>query len=157
MDLGNRIFTLLKSISTDQMDQFDKMLRESKHHIYEELEKWEKRHGIDPEEPWKQSSTSSTRTAGGQSEKRSHASSQRSHGQHQSSHYPEEFLKDLATFNLTPPTTMDAVKKARNKEIKKYHPDRFANEPAKQETAKEILQLINGAFARLQKHPQMKE
>ena len=69
----------------------------------------------------------------------------------------EQFLKDLAAFNLKPPSSLEEVKKARNREIKKYHSDRFMNDPEKLETSKEIMQILNSAFDRLKKHYEEKD
>ncbi len=60
--------------------------------------------------------------------------------------------EDLAVFGLTPPSSLNEVKRVRNREIKKYHPDRFQNDPARRETAKEIMQIYNAAYDRLRRH-----
>ncbi len=64
--------------------------------------------------------------------------------------YPKQVVDDLWVFNLKPPASLDEVRKARNREINKYHPDRFMNEPKKMETSKEIMQIYNAAFDRLE-------
>jgi curved DNA-binding protein CbpA len=58
-------------------------------------------------------------------------------------------IDDLAVFGLTPPSSLADVRAARNKEIKKYHSDKFVNEPDRFETSKEIMQIYNAAFDRL--------
>ncbi len=63
---------------------------------------------------------------------------------------PQQVVEDLAVFNLTPPSSMEAVKNARNREIKKYHSDKFLNDPERLETSKEIMQIYNAAYDRLQ-------
>jgi len=60
--------------------------------------------------------------------------------------------EDLAVFNLQPPSSMEEVRRARNREIKKYHSDKFMNDPEKQETSKQIMQIYNAAYDRLKKH-----
>ena len=62
---------------------------------------------------------------------------------------PQQVIDDLAVFGLTPPSSLAAVRAARNKEIKKYHSDKFVNEPDRFETSKEIMQIYNAAFDRL--------
>ena len=62
---------------------------------------------------------------------------------------PTQVVEDLATFNLKPPGSLEAVRNARNREIKKYHSDRFLNDPEKLETSKEIMQIYNAAYGRL--------
>lgn len=63
---------------------------------------------------------------------------------------PEQVREDLAIFNLAPPGSLAAVRRARNREIKKYHSDRFADDPEKFQTSKEIMQIYNAAFQRLE-------
>ncbi|MEA1934544.1 MAG: hypothetical protein U9N60_08955 [Thermodesulfobacteriota bacterium] len=65
---------------------------------------------------------------------------------------PARFVENLALFDLTPPSSLDEVRKARNREIKKYHSDKFINDPEKLETSKEIMQIYNAAFDRLKKY-----
>ena len=62
---------------------------------------------------------------------------------------PQQVLEDLAVFNLTPPSSMTEVRKARNREIKKYHSDKFMSDQKKFETSKEIMQIVNAAYDRL--------
>ena len=62
---------------------------------------------------------------------------------------PQQIIEDLATFNLAPPSSMDEVRKARNREIKKYHSDKFMDDPEKLNTSKEIMQIYNAAYDRL--------
>ena len=65
---------------------------------------------------------------------------------------PAQFVEYLALFNLTPPSSLEEVRKARNREIKKYHSDKFMNNPEKLETSKEIMQIYNTAFDRLKEY-----
>ena len=65
---------------------------------------------------------------------------------------PARFVENLALFNLTPPSSLDEVRKARNREIKKYHSDKFINDPEKLEISKEIMQIYNAAFDRLKEY-----
>jgi len=65
--------------------------------------------------------------------------------------YPLQVVEDLKTFGLMPPSSFDEVKKARNREIRKYHSDRFMNDPEKLETSKQIMQILNSAYERLDK------
>lgn len=61
----------------------------------------------------------------------------------------QHVIDDLAVFGLTPPSSLDRVRTARNKEVKKYHSDKFINDPDRFETSKEIMQIYNAAFDRL--------
>ncbi len=65
--------------------------------------------------------------------------------------WPQEVVDDLNIFGLTPPSNLEEVKKARNREAKKYHTDRFTGDPEKEETTKRIMQIYNAAFDRLEK------
>ena len=65
---------------------------------------------------------------------------------------PRQVVEDLAVFNLTFPSTWEQVRKARNREIKKYHSDRFVNDPERYRTSKEIMQIYNAAYDRLKAH-----
>ncbi|MBA4367816.1 MAG: hypothetical protein C0403_09280 [Desulfobacterium sp.] len=65
--------------------------------------------------------------------------------------YPDQILEDLSNFKLAPPSSLSEVRKARNQESKKYHPDRFMDDTERQETAKEIMQIYNESYSRLKK------
>ncbi len=71
-------------------------------------------------------------------------------GSVKNSGYPEQVVEDLRIFGLVPPSDLNAVKKARNREIMKYHSDRFINDPEKLETSRQIMQIINLAYERLE-------
>ncbi len=62
---------------------------------------------------------------------------------------PSQVVEDLAVFGLRPPSSWEDVRKARNREIKKYHSDRFIHDPEKYKTSKEIMQIYNAAYDRL--------
>ena len=63
--------------------------------------------------------------------------------------YPDQIVEDLANFRLTPPSSFAEVKKARKRESKKYHPDRFMEDPERQATAQKIMQIYNASYERL--------
>ena len=62
---------------------------------------------------------------------------------------PQQVIDDLGVFGLTPPSSLGEVRAARNAEMKKYHSDKFVNDPGRFETSKEIMQIYNAAFERL--------
>lgn len=68
------------------------------------------------------------------------------------SQYSQQLIDDLAVFGLTPPSSFDEVKKARNQEMRKYHPDKFNSHNDKNEAANEIAQIYNDAFSRLKEY-----
>lgn len=61
----------------------------------------------------------------------------------------QQLIDDLALFGLTPPATLKAVTAARNREMLKFHPDKFATNQDKSAVANEIALLYNAAFDRL--------
>lgn len=63
---------------------------------------------------------------------------------------PAQVAEDLAVFDLVPPSSLDEVRKARNREVKKYHSDRFLNDSERFETSKRIMQIYNAAYDRLE-------
>ena len=65
---------------------------------------------------------------------------------------PQQIIEDLAVFDLKPPSSMDEVRKARNREIKKYHSDKFINDPERLNVSTEIMQIYNTAYDRLKEH-----
>ena len=69
---------------------------------------------------------------------------------------PPQIREDLANFNLSPPSSFSEVRKARNREMKKYHPDLHGGDPDKTETAKKIMQIYNASYERLKAHYEAK-
>lgn len=67
---------------------------------------------------------------------------------------PQQVVEDLGVFDLSPPSSWEEVKAARNREIKKYHSDKFVNDPGRFETSKEIMQIYNAACDRLRAYYQ---
>ena len=65
---------------------------------------------------------------------------------------PAQVVEDLAVFGLKPPGSLDELIKARNREMKQYHPDKFMTEDEKVEAANEIAQIYNAAFERLKEY-----
>jgi len=96
------------------------------------------------EEPYSKTYTSQEKT---RQKNRAHASAQTSRNPYPG--VPQQVIDDLAVFGLTPPSSLADVRAARNQEIKKYHSDKFVNEPDRFETSKEIMQIYNAAFDRL--------
>lgn len=64
--------------------------------------------------------------------------------------WPQQVVDDLSIFGLKPPSSLEEVKKVRNREAMKYHTDRFTGDPEKEETSKRIMQIYNTAFDRLE-------
>ncbi len=68
--------------------------------------------------------------------------------------YPQQVIDDLAAFGLKAPSSLEEIRKARNREYKKYHSDMFMHDQEKQDAANELMQLLNTAYDRLQKYYQ---
>lgn len=62
---------------------------------------------------------------------------------------PFELYEDFKTLCLMPGTNLDECKVAYKLLLKKFHPDKFANEPEKQKEATEITSSITSAFTRI--------
>ena len=125
MSVSTRFFRLLKTIATEQIDSLSDIFDQSKISIDEQIRSWESRHYSENE-------------------------TNRSEPETRPPLYPKELVDDLSVFGLKPPSKMEEVKKARNREIRKFHPDKFNNEPEKLETAKQIMQILNAAYDRLE-------
>jgi len=85
------------------------------------------------------------------------ASFQNKHTDYQNSHatdIPRQVVKDLAEFELSPPSSLDEVKKRWKAEMKKYHSDKYLHDPEKLKVSKEIMQIYNGAYERLKQYYQ---
>lgn len=67
------------------------------------------------------------------------------------SQWTQEELEAFKTLEVTPGVSFDQIKISYKSLIKKYHPDKFHNEPAKHKTALELSQKINKAFDVLEK------
>ena len=69
----------------------------------------------------------------------------------------QQVIDDLACFGLKPPSSLKEVTEARNKEMLKYHPDKFASNPEKTQYANKIALIYNAAFERLKLYFSKKE
>ena len=135
MSLNERLMLLLKSLAGEQLDEFSKKLDE-------QLGQWERRLGLDEE---------GQKRAGSQTgyQSKYKAKFEETGTKGSKPNYSDSFLKDLAAFGLTPPVTLAELKKARNRELKKFPPDRFEQEPEKKEAAGRIAQILTDTYERL--------
>lgn len=85
-----------------------------------------------------------------------YSSTNKQHNDNNTYGVPQQVLDDLGVFELAPPSSFAEVKKARNREVKKFHSDKFMNDPKKMETSKEIMQIINAAYDRLETYYEKK-
>lgn len=136
MDLNQRITRLLKSLGKEQFDGFYQALDEG-------LRAWEQRLGIEEPKPGEGQKAKKTKT---DPPPRSDFGPR---PQQKAGKYSDAMLRDLAAFGLTPPVTLEELKQARKRELKKYHPDRFANDPEKMQSANRIVQILGETYERL--------
>lgn len=99
------------------------------------------------------SETGSNDTAGGKGYNYSSSSDSTATGTAKNTYgLPQQVVDDLALFGITPPGNWNEVIVARNREMKKYHPDKYMKAEEKVDAANEIAQIYNAAFERLKKH-----
>ena len=58
----------------------------------------------------------------------------------------EQRLRWYKTLELEPGADFDAIRKAYRRMVKKYHPDRYANDPEKYKAATEVARKITEAY-----------
>ena len=136
MDVGDRLFRLLKANIEDKLDYITQIIDHGSGFLDEKLSEWEKIHGLDDD---------SFKSDNSRDQSYSDTRNDSSTGSRQ----PDQFVEDLSLFGLKPPSSLGEVKRARNQEIKKYHPDKYLNDPEKLDVAKQIMQIYNGAYERL--------
>lgn len=66
---------------------------------------------------------------------------------------PQEHLRqDYANLEVPFKSDLDTVKKQYKKLLRKYHPDRFAQDPEKYRSATEITKKLNESFQRIREY-----
>ncbi len=143
MSVSKRLYRVFKTLTSEQLESFGDYLNQGNQYIDDLLSDWE-----ETQRDTRRTNSNTDQNAG--FKQTSQAKSETNSDSYNA--FPEEVVNDLQLFGLTPPSTIDVVKKARNKEIKKYHPDHFNNDKNKQDTAKQIMQIYNSAFERLKKY-----
>ncbi|MDH5561063.1 MAG: J domain-containing protein [Deltaproteobacteria bacterium] len=155
MDLSTRIFRLLRSLSEDQLKPFETLYDKGRDYLEEQLREWEDNFEFDREGNPKTKKKSPDRNNSNNNTQSDKRQTDRENHQTKNQTADQQFIDDLKIFDLSPPATSAQLKKARNREIKKYHPDKFQDDPEKKETAKQILQIYNLAYERLKKNPSL--
>jgi len=136
MDISQRLFRLMRSITEDKFESIGRFIDDGTDFLDERLKAWESEYEVNREEP------------------NTH------HRQHEQQHqdrpeptpFNQQLREDLQLFGLTPPSSLAAVRQIRNSELKKFHPDKYLDQPDKLETAKQIVQIYNITYDRLKKH-----
>jgi hypothetical protein len=147
MDISSRLLRVLKAVAIDKVDSVTRILEHGESLIEDQIRDWERKHGLDNDGPEEKSSFKQEYDFSGDNEQAGNRSGD-THFEY-GANYTAQVLDDLNLFGLKPPVIAEEIKKARNREIKKFHPDHFLNEPEKMETAKKILQIYNTAYERL--------
>jgi DnaJ-domain-containing protein 1 len=62
---------------------------------------------------------------------------------------PEELRRDYANLEVAFGASFAEVRQAHRRLLRKYHPDRFGQDPRKQQLATEITQKLNESFQRI--------
>ncbi len=135
MDISQRLFRLMRTIAEDKFETIGRFIDEGNDFLDERLKTWESEFDFKDEEP-----ATETRHQ-----------KQYTESESQESQYNHQFVEDLQLFGLKPPSSIIEVRQVRNQEMKKFHPDRYLNQPEKMETAKKIVQIYNAAYDRLKK------
>lgn len=94
------------------------------------------------EQKFSNTNTQNGRTQRSQSQQKKQTSSKRYY-------VPFELYEDFKTLCVLPGTNLEECKVAYKTLLKKFHPDKFANEPEKQKEATEITSSITSAFTRI--------
>lgn len=144
MDVSQRVFRLFRTIAQDKLSAIEQILDQESHFSFnEKLKEWEKKYGIYDNESEKSHTNHSTSNEEGKTTGSYQSSNQVYPG------YSDENIEDLKLFGLQPPSSFSEVKKIRNQEMKKFHPDKYIQSPDKMDVANQIVQIYNAAYERL--------
>ncbi|MBU3915632.1 J domain-containing protein [bacterium] len=148
MDINKRLLRLLKAVANDQAESISSFFDQRSFVLNDTLEKWERKYNIGGK------SHEDVRKPGNDfsdSEPNGKTANSQENTSSKTGNFSQQFVEDLRLFGLTPPSSLAEIKKSRNREMKKFHPDRFMNDPEKMDTAKKIVQIYNSAYERLKK------
>lgn len=79
-------------------------------------------------------------------------SGKRSHATDRDNPEKKQLLQSYANLELTPGASLEDVKRAYRELIKRYHPDRHANDPERARIATELVQQLTRAYETLTRH-----
>ncbi len=136
MDISQRLFRLMRSITEDKFESIGRFIDEGTDFLDERLKFWESEYEVNREEP----------------NRYDRQDEQQDPYRPEPSPFSQQLREDLQLFGLTPPSSLEAVRQVRNTELKKFHPDKYLDQPDKLETAKRIVQIYNTTYDRLKKH-----
>ncbi len=148
MDINKRLFRLLKAVANDQAESISSFFDQGSFVFNDTLEKWEKKYNLGGKDHENRKKTANDFSGSESNDKTSNSQEKTSF---KSNNFSQQFVDDLQLFGLKPPSSLEEIKKSRNREMKKFHPDKFMNDPEKMDTAKNIVQIYNSAYERLKK------
>ena len=64
----------------------------------------------------------------------------------------EQLIRDFRNLECSPDDSLDTIKRSYKRLLRRYHPDRHADNPEKQRIATEITKELNAAFHRVEMH-----
>jgi len=135
MDLSRRLYRVLRTLTEDRLSTLDRIIERGDAFLDERLREWEEKLGLNDQDEF------STSNGDTHYNEPNYARTD--------SAYSVQFVEDLRLFDLEPPSSLQEVKKARNREMKVFHPDKYLNDPDKLEIANQIVQIYNDAYERL--------
>lgn len=62
---------------------------------------------------------------------------------------PESYKQDFINLEVPPAASLEEVRRSYKKLLRKYHPDRHADNPQKQQMATKITQKLNASYQRI--------
>lgn len=142
MDISQRLLRLMRSIAEDRFETITRFIEEGGDFLDERLRAWEEKLNIDPE------------GAAGEKQRsdRYEEENRDRHTRFQQADPTDQLTEDLQLFGLKPPSSLEEVRQIRNRELKKFHPDKYLDQPDKLETAKQIVQIYNTTYDRLKQY-----
>jgi|APSaa5957512622_1039677.scaffolds.fasta_scaffold39021_2 hypothetical protein len=135
MDVSKRLYRVLRSLTEDRLAAVGKFIEQGDALLDEKLKAWEEQLGLNEDQSF-EGAYEKSRTG----ENTKHKSDPPRSSQ---------LIEDLKLFNLSPPSNLQEVKKARNREMKVFHPDKYLNDPERMAIANQIVQIYNDAYERL--------
>ncbi len=151
MDVNTRLLRLLRAVANDKIETISSFLEHGNYFFEERLKEWESKYGIGDDDSGnhKKHQRSTNENFHERASKTGKTYDYQRHDTDKYSGFSKQFVDDLQLFDLTPPSSLEMLKKARNRELKKFHPDKFQDNGEKAETAKKIVQIYNAAYERL--------
>lgn len=137
MDVSQRLFRLMRTIAEDKFETISRFIDEGSDLLDEQLRSWEDEFDLNSDDSFEEK------------QRQAHHQEKSETVQTDKGSQLED---DLQLFGLQPPSNLETVRQVRNRELKKFHPDKYLGQPEKLETAKQIVQIYNTAYDRLKRY-----